>query len=248
MLIAGKCAVTQWPWVLAILFAFGLTACGDEEEKREDDEDSCEVDATYQPSVTPANFVTVVDNQFLPLTPGTVQTYQGGGETIVVAATDDTRVVMGVTCIVVRDTVTVGGQTIEDTFDWYAQDSDGNVWYFGEDTKEYENGKVVSTEGSWEGGVDGALPGIVMLANPHAGDVYRQEYYACEAQDVAEVVAQNEDVSVPYGDFTGCLRTRDYTPLDIQSNEYKRYCPNVGLVAEIGIWDSIRAELVSVTP
>jgi hypothetical protein len=123
------------------------------------------------------------------------------------------------------------GEVIEDTRDWFAQDRDGNVWYMGEDTAEYENGEVVSTAGSWEAGVDGAQPGIIMWAEiPDPGTQYRQEYYACEAEDFGEIVATNRSVTVPAGTFDGCLRTRDYTPLEPDLNENKTYCPGVGLV------------------
>jgi len=220
-----------------------VVACG--KESKEPPE--CDVDASYQPGIVPANFVAGIDNPLLPLVPGTTFTYAGAGETVVVEVTSNTRVVMGVTCVEVRDTVRVGTVVIEDTLDWYAQDVDGNVWYFGEYTKEYEDGVVVSTAGSWLAGVGGAQPGIVMLAAPQIADVYRQEYLACAAEDAAEVVALGESVSVPYGAFTGCLRTRDYSPIDLMTNEYKWYCPTVGFVAEVDIWTGNREELVSVT-
>ena len=96
-----------------------------------------------------------------------------------------------------------------ETFDWYAQDNDGNVWYFGEDSKEYEEGEVVSTEGSWEAGVDGAKPGIIMKANPQIGDSYRQEHYPGEAEDLGEVIRLNESASVPRGSYDGITRPGD---------------------------------------
>ncbi|MCJ7444198.1 MAG: hypothetical protein MUO26_06665 [Methanotrichaceae archaeon] len=102
----------------------------------------------------------------------------------------------------------------EETFDWYAQDEHGSVWYFGEDSKEYENGKVVSTDGSWEAGVDSAEPGLVMEANPQIGDTYRQEYYEGEAEDMAQVISLNESVTVPYGLFDKCLVIEEWTPLE----------------------------------
>jgi len=234
-------------WMLALFLTVGVSACDEEDDDEDEDEDesSCELDETYHPDINPADFSTTIDNPFLPLVPGTVFTYEGGGETIVVEVTDETREVMGVTCVVVRDTVRVDGEIVEDTYDWFAQDLAGNVWYFGEDTQEFEDGEV-STEGSWEAGVSGAQPGIVMPAAPMPGHVYRQEYLACEAEDMGEVIALNEDVSVPADEYTGCVRTRDYTPLDADSNEYKWYCPDVGMVAEVDIFTGIRVELVSV--
>jgi hypothetical protein len=145
----------------------------------------------------------------------------------------------------VRDTVTLDGELIEDTFDWFAQDIDGNVWYLGEDTKEYENGEVVTTEGSWEAGVDGAEAGIVMLANPQVGDAYRQEWYPGHAEDVAEVVSLNEEVTVPFGTFTNCLQTRDFSTLEPELNEFKYYCTSVGAVTlEVVIDSGERVELI----
>src|SRR5687768_15919643 len=132
--------------------------------------------ASYYPDIDPAAFVSVIDNPYLPLEPGTTLVYEGRSdgerELIVVTVTDQTKEILGVTATVVRDRVFVNSELAEDTFDWYAQDRHGNVWYLGEDTKEYEEGKVVTTEGSWEAGVDGAQPGIIMLADPQPGDRY----------------------------------------------------------------------------
>jgi hypothetical protein len=179
--------------------------------------------------------------------PGTRYIYRGGEETIEVTVTHDTKQILGVTTIVVHDVVSIDGETIEDTYDWYAQDNSGNVWYLGEDTKEYENGQVVSTEGSWEAGVDGAKPGIVMHATqPAIGSPYRQEYYACKAEDMAEVVSLDESVTVPYGSFDNSLQTREFTPLDPDVNEYKYYAPGVGLVLEVDVKSGNRTELIEV--
>ena len=146
-----------------------------------------------------------------------------------------------------QDTVSLDGELIEDTFDWFAQDKEGNVWYLGEDTKEYENGEVISTEGSWEAGVDGAEAGIVMLADPQVGDTYRQEWYPGHAEDAAEVVSLNEEVTVPYGTFTNCLQTREFSTIDPELNEYKYYCTAVGAVTlEVVIDSGERVELIDV--
>lgn len=223
--------------VVTSITAFGIS-CAEE----------CTPDPTYNPSINPADFVAGVDNLLFPLVPGTQYVYQGGEETIEVTVTDDTKQILGVTTIVVRDVVSVGSEIIEDTYDWYAQDKAGNVWYFGEDTKEYEDGQVVSTEGSWEAGVDGAKPGIIMHATqPAIGVPYRQEYYACEAEDMAEVVSLSESVTVPYGSFDNCLQTRDFTPLEPNVNEYKYYAPGVGLVLEVDVQSGARTELIEVT-
>jgi hypothetical protein len=150
---------------------------------------------------------------------------------------------MGVNTTVVRDQVFVDGELAEDTFDWYAQDRQGNVWYFGEDSREIENGKVVSTEGSWEAGVDGAKPGIVMLGEPRVGDAYRQEFYRGEAEDQARVLALGESMTVPYGSFDQVLVTEDRNPLEPRLLENKLYAPGVGVVLERlvrGGWEILR--------
>ncbi len=197
---------------------------------------SCDVcdptpDPSYMPEIDPANFTNVIDNPLFPLPVGAVWKYDAPGEQITVTVTSETKTVMGVDCVVVHDSVsTPSGDLIEDTRDWYAQDSDGNVWYFGEDTAEYVNGQVANRNGAWEAGVDGALPGIIMQAAPEVGMRYFQEYYVCQAEDEGEVMAVGESVSGPTGDYADCVRIRDFTELDPLSNEYKTYCPEVGLV------------------
>ena len=185
----------------------------------------------YNPTIDPTRFVAGVDNPFFPLVPGTVWEYDvvETDETVTVTVTNETKVVMGVTCVVVRDIAKSGGQIVEDTYDWYAQDTDGTVWYFGEDTTAFDGG-MTSKEGSWEGGVDGAKPGKIMLGTPKVGERYRQEYYEGEAEDEGEVVGLNVSITVPYGSFTGCVETRDFTPLEPDIEEHKYYCPGVGQV------------------
>jgi hypothetical protein len=136
---------------------------------------------------------------------------------------------------VVRDTVTESGRLVEDTVDWYAQDRRGTVWYLGEDTKEYENGRVVSTAGSWEAGVDGALPGIVMAARPRPGLTYRQENRPGAAEDRARVLSADEQAEVPAGHFDRVVLTKDWNPLEPKVLEYKLYAPGVGLVLALGV-------------
>lgn len=190
----------------------------------------------YRPEIDPADFVDVVDNEYMPLRPGMRWVYAGveGGERerIEVVVTGARRRVLGIDAVVVRDTVTIDGALVEDTFDWFAQDRSGNVWYLGEASREYENGEVVSTAGSWEAGVDGALPGIVMPASPSVGDAYRQEYYLGEAEDLAEVVQTGAEVSVPAGDYSDVLVVREWNPLEPDVVEEKSYAPGVGLVLE----------------
>ncbi|HEY3356562.1 MAG TPA: hypothetical protein VGQ83_25145 [Polyangia bacterium] len=205
----------------------------------------------YNPVIDPANFVAGVTNPYYPLVPGTVYNYsvqkQGVAQDVTITVTSDTKVILGVTCIVVHDLVTEGGQVAEDTWDWYAQDKDGNVWYFGEDTKKYVNGQV-DTEGSWEAGVGGAKPGMIMLGNPQVGDTYRQEYLAGSAEDQAEILGLNESITVAAGTYQNCVKTKDWTVLDPGVFENKYFCPDVGQVlADMVQGGSERQELVSIT-
>jgi hypothetical protein len=221
---------------IAIMFAFG---CGKKGEE------------TYNPTIDPANFVATIDNQYSPLTPGTTFIYQGqkegSNQRTEVYVSHQTKQILGVTCIEVRDTVSIDGNLAEATLDWYAQDKDGNVWYFGEDSKEYENGEVVSTAGSWQAGVHGAKPGITMEADPKIGDSYRQEYYRGQAEDMAEVLSLNESISVPYGSFNNCLKTKDFTALEPGVVENKYYAPGVGVISTIMVeGGSERSELVAI--
>lgn len=207
----------------------------------------------YTVELNPADFVATIDNPLLPFVPGSRWVYQaddrGELERIEVVVTDETRQILGITATVVRDTVTVDGELVEDTFDWYAQDRDGTVWYLGEDTKEFENGEVVSTAGSWEAGVDGAQPGIVMLADPQVGDSYRQEFYAGEAEDMAEVVRTGVSETVQFGSLNGLLVIREWTPLEPDVAEEKYYAAGVGAVLEIVVQGGTgRAELISYEP
>jgi hypothetical protein len=196
-------------------------------------------DECYDPTTDPDDFAGVdEDNPFFPLVPGTTYHYAGetadGLETNDVFVTGDTKMILGVETRVVHDLVYLEGDLIEETFDWYAQDVDGNVWYFGEDSREIENDVIVSTEGSWEAGMEGARPGIIMLADPKIGTTYRQEFSLDVAEDLARVVSLNRSVSVPYGDFDGCLKTQDWNALEPASQEQKFYCPGIGTVLEIG--------------
>ena len=209
----------------------------------------------YRPDLPPAeDFVAVVDNPYMPWIPGTKAVFEGVSdgqrERNVVVVTDRTKVVMGVETTVVHDQVfSADGGLAEDTFDWYAQDSAGNVWYFGEDTAEYRNGAVTSTAGSWEAGVNGAKPGVVMLAQPTAGETYHQEFLAGEAEDVGSVFALDQTVTMPYGSLDSVLVTQDTTPLEPQILEHKFYAPGIGVVMERVIRGGQEvSRLVSFTP
>jgi hypothetical protein len=190
----------------------------------------------YAPAIDPANFVTTVDNPYMPLAPGARWVYDGTAdgepEHTEVVVTDRQKVVMGIPVVVVRDTVSVRGEVIEDTYDWFAQDRDGNVWYMGEDSKEYEDGQVTSTEGSWEAGVDGALPGIVMQAHPALGQAYRQEYYPGQAEDMAEVSQVGSTKQIGLGEYRDVLVIKEWNPLEPDVVEQKYYAPGIGVIAE----------------
>ena len=190
--------------------------------------------------IDPGNFVSVIDNPYFPLTPGTTFFYRGESEgvptRIETTVTFDTKVILGVTTTVVHDQAFEKGVLVEDTFDWYAQDVDGNVWYFGEDTKELDkDGNVISTEGSWEAGVDGAEPGIIMEANPQVGDRYHQEFYRGVAEDQAKVLQLDASICVRYGCFDNVLVTKEWTRLDPGVVDNKYYAPGVGFIYEINV-------------
>lgn len=196
-------------------------------------------------------FVSVIDNPYMPLIPGTVFEYrgevEGGVEIGHVHVTHDTRKIRGVICTVVLDSVYLDGALIEATEDWYAQDREGNVWYFGEDTKEFdERGKVASTDGTWRAGVRHAQQGIIMKAHPAVGDSYQQENAPGIAEDRAEVLAVDESVQVPYGNFTSVLKTRETTPLDPDIVEHKFYAPGVGFIKAQSVDGSEFVELIRV--
>ena len=199
--------------------------------------------------IVPSDFVQNVDNPLWPLAVGMTWRYESntvdGLEVTEVEVLPDRRTVQGVSAVVVRDQVFLDGELIEDTFDWYAQDKDGNVWYVGEDSKEYQNGVAVSTAGSWESGVSGARAGIYMYASPIVGDLYYQEYLEGEAEDVGEVLAINQSVTVPLGSFTGCVQIRETTPLQPDVLEHKYFCPGIGTVLTIDLKaNNLRDELV----
>jgi hypothetical protein len=202
----------------------------------------------------PAQFVAVIDHPFWPMIPGSRWVYRetdldGTVQQVEVTVTSETRDILGITATVVRDVVTEGGELVEDTTDWYGQDAAGNLWYLGEDTKEYENGKVSSTAGTWMAGVDGAQPGIVLPADPQDDVVYRQEYHRGQAEDAAEILSLDERAEVPFGAFDGVLMTKDYTPLEPTLLEHKFYARGVGPVLVLAVsGGTSREELMSFEP
>ncbi|HET6284512.1 MAG TPA: hypothetical protein VFH73_26385 [Polyangia bacterium] len=201
--------------------------------------------AKYDPPINPADFSATIDNKYLPFKPGSVFSYvQSSGDLVEQDVLYETKMVMGVTTVIVHDFLkSPEGDLLEDTYDYFAQDKAGNVWYFGEDTKAY-SGTQVSTKGTWAGGLNCARPGIVMGGSPKVGDSYRQEYLPGEAEDQAEVVSLIETVTVPYGTLSNCLKTKEYTVLAPGDIENKYYCPGIGLIlsADIGTIDSGKKE------
>jgi hypothetical protein len=195
-------------------------------------------------TLDPADFTIRIDNPYWPMAPGSRWVYREGRDRVVVTVTDLIRTVDDVDTRVIHDVVTRRGMLVEDTRDWYAQDRRGNVWYLGEDTKEYKDGKVTTTEGSWEAGVDGAQAGVIMPARPRVGLRYRQEYFAGHAEDAARVLSLHERVRVPFGRFSDVLQTLDYTPLQRKAREHKYYANGVGPVQTTSSSGRVREQLL----
>jgi hypothetical protein len=191
-------------------------------------------------TLDPADFTGPIDNPYWPMAKGSTWFYResdasGAKQRVRVYVTNHTKEILGIQATVVHDVVRERGHVIENTWDWYAQDACGNVWYLGENTKEYENGVVVSREGSWEAGVDGAQPGVIVAADPEVGLTYRQEFYAGQAEDQAEILSVNEQAEVPFGHFNDVLLTKDFTSLHPNILEYKLYAKGVGPVLVFGV-------------
>lgn len=213
--------------------------CG---ERRAARRDFCELlnEYRYDPEYEPEDFVSPEEaaadpNPYFPLVPGNQWTYEDEEEIIVVTVTGETIEIDGVLCVEVRDTVTLkeNGDLVEDTLDWYAQDLDGNVWYFGEISQNFEDGVLTDLDGSWKTGEDYAKPGVVAFRDPYPGQVYRQEFLLREAEDGAEVISVTADESVEGFSCDGnCLQTFEFTPVEPDAAEFKYYLPGVGLILE----------------
>ena len=206
----------------------------------------------YAPAIDPANFVAKVNNRYFPLKPGTAFHYTGysdeTSQTDDMVVTHQTKKILGVTCTVVRDTVSEHGKPVERTFDWYAQDKQGNVWYIGENSLELKNGRFVRASDSWRSGVNGAKAGIIMRGAPKRGDVYRQEYYPPGgALDQARVLRADATVRVPAGTYKRSLSTIEWSPVEPQL-EMKYYAAGIGEIQEqVVSGGHERFQLVSVT-
>lgn len=207
--------------------------------------------AAAAPVFDPDNFVSVIDNPYYPLPVGRTLVYTGvrDGQTQrdTVTVTNQTKVILGVTATVVSDIADHNGTILERTSDWFAQDKQGNVWYLGEDTVHFlRNGKG-DTSGSWEAGVNGAVQGIIMLANPQIPDAYRQELLAGQAEDTAWIVNRGSTLRVPYGNVKNVLTTLEATRLEPGVYDQKVYGPGLGIIAERSLTGDELANLVSVS-
>jgi hypothetical protein len=233
--IAGSSAVIWAPWASSTPSST-TSACG----------------TTYAPVLDPANFVGVIDNNYFPLPMGRKLVYtgvkDGQTQTDTVTVTDQKKVILGISTTIVNDVATHGSTVLERTFDYYAQDAQGNVWYLGEDTTHFlPNGKA-DTSGSFQAGVDGAQPGIIMEANPQIPDAYRQECYAGQAEDTAWVVGTTGSVRVPYGNVRNVLTSLEATQIEPGAYDQKVYGPGIGIVSEQSLTGTPEvAQLVSVT-
>jgi hypothetical protein len=218
-----------------------LSGCGDTSELAPRSAPAALPTDAEPVELDPADFRPTSDHPYFPLQPGQRWTYREVDEdgtklqVVVTVSSETKQVANGVEAAIVRDTVTEDGELIEDTMDWYAQDTDGNVWYLGEDTAEFEDGKLSSHEGSFEAGVDGALPGVIMPADPEPGMAYRQEYYEGEAEDNGEVLAVGHQVEVTAGHYADAILTADTNALEPDVLEYKLYARDVGVVLALGI-------------
>ena len=227
------------PLALATLGVLTLSACGGGAASAPGNVTSPLPQGSESVELDPGDFTVDITNTYWPMEPGDrwiSSETDGKGDVLRVEVTvqDETyTVASGIEARVVHDRVTRDGAVVEDTLDWYAQDRDGNIWYLGEKTAEYENGQVVSTEGSWEAGVDGAQPGIAVPADPEPGLTYRQEYLKGQAEDQGAVLSTDEQVGVPTGIYTGALLTRDTTALEPDLVELKFYAPGIGPVLTV---------------
>jgi hypothetical protein len=236
--------------ILAIAAVAFVVACGGD-----DPSDSSPLPRGSEPvELDPAEFTADIDNPYWPMPPGSRWVYRETGENgaerrVVVTVLDRTKTVDGIEARIVHDVVTEGGELVEDTYDWYAQDANGNVWYLGEATKEYDGGKLVGTDGSWEAGVDGAQAGILIPAAPEVGLEYRQEHYEGEAEDRGKILSLDEWVEVPAGSYRPVLMTKDWTPLEPDVLEHKFYAKGVGPVLAVALsGGSGREELLTFRP
>jgi hypothetical protein len=214
--------------LLLILFACNPLGGGENNERQKDN--------GYDPIIQPENFLDSITNTYWPMRAGNTWKYENKSdevtETIDIEVLKEKKQILGISCTVVHDRVYENGRLIEDTYDWYAQDKAGNVWYMGEDSREMDGDKIIGYEGSWEAGVDGAKPGIIMWADPFPGMPYRQEYYFDEAEDWGQVVEILPSLNIGGTTYQNVVKTKEWTPLEKDYIENKYYAPGVGLIKE----------------
>jgi hypothetical protein len=240
--------------IVGMLPLVALSACGDDgsDSGSSASASSGLPQGSESVELDPAEFTAEIDNPYWPMSVGSRWVYsetdsEGAEQRVVVTVTDRTKeIANGIEARVVHDEVTEDGVPTEVTDDWYAQDAEGNLWYMGEDTTEYENGKPASTSGSFEAGVDGAQPGIIIPAHPEVGQAYRQEYYEGEAEDEGAIVKVDAQAEVPFGHFAPVVMTQDTNPLEPKVLEFKFYAEGVGpVLADSVSGGSDREELLS---
>jgi hypothetical protein len=237
---------------LGLLVALALGAGSTEAQSRKPAPPKWVLHGPYNPSINPADFVSKIDNRYFPLTPGTTFHFRGYSDTTPqtddVVVTHQTKEILGIRCTVVRDTVSEHGKAVERTFDWYAQDKHGNVWYMGENSLELKHGRLVRASDSWKAGVNGDKPGIIMQGDPKRGDVYRQEYYPPGGGlDQARVLGTVAKLKVPAGTYKAVLSTIEWSPVEPQL-EKKYYAAGAGEIQEqVVAGGQERFQLVRVT-
>ena len=241
---------------IAIAAALAVAACGDDQSSNAGGAGSELPQGSEQVDIDPADFTTQIDNPYWPMKPGARWVYretdqEGADYRVVVTVTNRTKkLANGVEARVVSDVLSdkSTGELVEKTDDYYAQDSDGTLWYMGEATAEYENGKVKTRAGSFEAGVDGAQPGVIMPADPEVGQSYRQEYLKGEAEDAGKILSLGAQAEVPAGHYSPTAMTQDTSPLEPKVFEIKFYAKGIGPVLEItASGGSDRDELISYT-
>ncbi len=249
--------MTRMPFAaaaIAIAAALAVAACGDDTSGSAGSGSSGLPQGSEQVDIAPADFTTEIDNPYWPMNPGARWVYretdqEGADYRVVVTVTDRTKkLANGVEARVVSDVVSDKGtgELVEKTDDYYAQNSDGALWYMGEATAEYENGKVKTRAGSFEAGVDGAQPGVIMPADPEVGQSYRQEYLKGEAEDAGKILSLGAQAEVPAGHYSPTVMTQDTSPLEPKVFEVKFYAKGVGPVLEMtASGGSDRDELIS---
>ncbi len=199
-----------------------------------------------------ADFSARVDNPWYPLIPGTTYVYRGAKDgqpsREVLTVTHKIKLIAGVPCVVIEDRLYLSGYLEERTTEWYSQDKQGNVWYFGENTAELaKDGHVKSTSGAWQAGVNGAKPGLFMFAHPRVGQTAQQEFYKGQAADHFKVLSLHASASTPYTRSTNAMLTEEWTPLEPGVLDHKLYVRGIGTILEQTVkGGSERAALVSV--